>query len=246
MDVRPAPLAGYPATGASGCAAPTSPRRRQRSGTAVPLGRRESVATSVWSGSATESRVPRPGSLATATRPSCTRTRSETSASPTPDPSAVRARASGLRQKRSKMRSSCSGLDADARVRHLDDGLAVAHGERHLDLPAGVGVPQGVGEEVVDDLGEPLGIADHARGRDVVRQLDRQRAAAVGVAGDAGEDDGVEVDRALADEQPRPLRLGEAVDVVDEAADAVRVALDLGERDVRVGDEAVAQRLDAR
>ena len=36
-----------------------------------------------------------------------------------------------------------------------------------------------------------------------------------------------------------------AVDVVDEPADAVRVALDLGERDVRVVDEAVAQRLDA-
>ena len=127
----------------------------------------------------------------------------------------------------------------------LDDGLAVADLERHLDLPAGVRVPQRVGEEVVDDLGQPLGIADHARGRDVVRQLDRQRATAVGVAGDAGEDDRLEVDRALAHEQPRPLRLGEAVDVVDEPTNAVRVALDLGERHVRVGDEAVAQRLDA-
>ena len=55
----------------------------------------------------------------------------------------------------------------------------------------------------------------------------------------------VEVDRALAHEQPRPLRLGEAVDVVHEPTNAVRVALDLGERHVRVGDEAVAQRLDA-
>jgi hypothetical protein len=79
-----------------------------------------------------------------------------------------------------------------------------------------------------------------------VLELDGQRAAAAGVAGDAGVDDGVEVDQALADEQPGPLRLRELRDVVDEPAHAVRVALDLGQRDVLVVGEAVAHGLDAR
>ena len=57
--------------------------------------------------------------------------------------------------------------------------------------------------------------------------------------------DGVEVDGALAHEQARPLRLGQAIHVVDEAAYAVRVVLDLRKRGVLVVDKAVPNGLDA-
>jgi hypothetical protein len=72
------------------------------------------------------------------------------------------------------------------------------------------------------------------------------RCDSVAVSGHAGEHDPVEVDRALAHEEPRPLRLGEPVHVVDEPSNPIGVALDLRQRELLVVDEPVAQRLDAR
>ena len=108
--------------------------------------------------------------------------------------------------------------DADAGVGDVEHCLAVPHDETHDHSTAGIRVAQRVRQQVVEHLGEPLGIPCHARRREGVRQRYRARAERLRVPRHAVAHEVVEGDRALVDEQRRALRLSEKVYVVDQPA----------------------------
>jgi hypothetical protein len=137
------------------------------------------------------------------------------------------------------------GRDADAGVDHLQHRLPLADAQAKAHRAARIRVAQGVGEQVVDDLRQPLGVALHPCGRGGAREDDAAVGEPVREGGPPFRGDLLDVDRALADEQARLLGLREQQHVVHQPVEAARVARGALERGLLVGHHTVLQRLDA-
>ena len=118
------------------------------------------------------------------------------------------------------------GGDPDAGVGDLDHRAAVAALGAHGDRPAGRRELDRVGHEVVDDLGEPVGVAGERRDR--VGLGDQLQAGLLGTRA-AGRDgvahDGLEIDLAALEVERSGLDLGDEEQVADEPQQPARVAL---------------------
>ena len=126
--------------------------------------------------------------------------------------------------------SEVAGRDADAGVRDFEQRVRSLAPHAQGDGAARVGVAQGVREQVVHDLLEPPGVAcDRDRLELALEHDSLAREVVVVAVGPAGGHPG-EVELRLFDEQRRLFRLGEALDVLDQAAEPER--LDVHRREV--------------
>ena len=129
--------------------------------------------------------VPAPGpALATEMRPPCNCTRRRTTASPMPRPLPgwVSGRRICVKRSNTCGRSALAMPMPLSRTRQFQ--LIVAAAQCHLDSTAGLGVLDGIVEQVTDDLVQPGLVADDPRGRhdvyvDLTRQLRELHAAAL-------------------------------------------------------------------
>ncbi len=166
--------------------------------------------------------------------------------SPMPAPPVSRERDFSPRQNRVNTRGRSLGGDADAGVRHLEQriGAVAAHGDAHG--AAGIGVAQGVREQVHDDLLEALGIAVDDRRMEDGRQRDALVGERVGERRRLRAGDGREVHGDGVEQQTGAFRLGERGQVVEQAGKAQRLVVHRREVGRLVLQDAVLRRLHAR
>lgn len=136
------------------------------------------------------------------------------------------------------------GLDTDTRVCDLEHGGASFACDPHAHRAAGLGVAQGVREQVGDDLHEPVGVAnDNGRlqvpiERDVL--VPKGGGHTIGLRGRHRS----QVERALLEEHPGPLGGGEPVDVIQQPGESHGLRVHRLEVPTGVREHTVLRRLD--
>ena len=172
-------------------------------------------------GKRTSKEVPCPTTLSTEIVPPCARTMRSTMASPRPVLfSPAVARVLGALE-RLEEPSKLGGLDALPLIANRDDDslLVPPHGDQ--DAAVGVGVLDGVGEEIVQHLLEPVGVdgdrRERLRRRDKV-DADTLDAGEVAVERDVGRHELDEVDDLEVEHQAARLEGRQVEHVVDDGA----------------------------